>query len=779
MCNRALAWVLTALLLLTVGCMPQQQTQVTTDGIPEPGTSLRIPTIVTTLPIPTTGKCCRVTFVLRADSTSEQIIQNGEFVQQPAVESFDGKIFAGWYLDPDYVQPYDFTTPVIQDLTLYAKWTMADMVIAYSYAGYECAAFEWECKAVSTCKVGYRLEGEDPYIYVDAPLIRAVDENRVRVDILGLVGGGVYDFLIESEGGSTTLENVQIAAYDRSGYAHFGYTEGVGAYCDNGRLKDGALVVYLTEENKNNVVDSAYVDGKKVDISAYIKSLTGIGEMLNNRRYNGTDRYNVGIAKLCEVYGAVTIRVIGRVEALQNADNTSTIRGLTDYNSQGNGGSVGDNGRMARMVNAKNLTIEGVGEDACIDGWGIHFIADDEGNQYPGAGESFEVRNLSFRNYPEDAVGMEGQQDGDYRGQLTDPVQRCWIHHNSFYPGYCADPAESDKAQGDGSCDFKRGRYYTLSYNYFVDCHKTNLIGSGDDSLQFDITFHHNYWENCGSRIPLLRNANFHFYNNYVFCDITQDYGATGAKLSLSYVASIRANSYLFSENNYYDGCKSIAEIKSGGAAKAWGNTYYACFKTDGSMKVSDREKKIPNNCKYIYGGIDYSSFDTDPTLFYYNAAEKRSDCYMTDAVTARIECMLYSGVQKRTGTQTHTQINHYTPEAPLQFEGSELVIDLSKITQGATVNGIYFNGKNSSGRLKGKHQVVTFTLTEDTWISVSVSATKAENMGELVDSTGEVWSGKFTEFSGVLPAGTYFIASGSKDKEIIITDLRFSDVSS
>ncbi len=117
------------------------------------------------------------------------------------------------------------------------------------------------------------------------------------------------------------------------------------------------------------------------------------------------------------------------------------------------------------------------------------------------------MRNLTFDKYPEDAIGMEGVQEG---GKITGSVERCWVHHNTFMPGFGnigpdGKPAESDKAEGDGSCDFKRGQYFTCSYNYFTDCHKTNLVGSSDSSLQYDITYHHNWWHNCGSRIPLSR----------------------------------------------------------------------------------------------------------------------------------------------------------------------------------------------------------------------------------------------------------------------------------
>ncbi len=741
-------------------------------------TTVQTPTTTATQAKPTMDMRHTVTFVSEYGEYSQapaQAVVPGACVQQPVLDAVAGFVFAGWYETEDFSGPvFDFATPITESMTLYAKWeAVQDERILYSYAGNECAAVEWEEADPSACRVRYSLAGMEEYAYVEAPLVRKIGDNKARVDIPGLLGGRQYDIVVEASDGSIlAVRNMTIAAYDRSGYAHFNYDAGVGAYNDDGSLKAGALVIYLTEDNKNNILDYAYVDGQKVDISEYMGSYTGIGQLLNNRGLAREDRYDKCITKLTQTYGAVTIRILGTVKAEQNADGTSTIIGLTDYDSHGNGGSEGDNGRMARMVNAKNLTIEGIGEDACMDGWGVHFIADDETGKYPGAGESFEVRNIIFRNYPEDAVGMEGQQEDN---RLKDPVERCWIHHNSFYPGYCENPAESDKAEGDGSCDFKRGRYYTLSYNYFVDCHKTNLIGSGDSTLQYDITFHHNYWENCGSRIPLLRNANIHFYNNYISCDISKDQGSTGAELSLSYVSSVRANSYMFAENNYYEGCKNVVQTSSGGAVKAYGNTYYACFGDDRSVKVAGREEAVPNHCQYAADGINYTSFDTDPTLFYYDAQNKRSDCYLTDAVTARLEVLQQAGIQKRAGAKVAVEMNQHTPQSALQMNGDRLEISLNGITAGSTVNGIYFAGKGSSAGLKGKGQVITFTLLSITNIYVTVADGQAANLGELVDSSGRVWAGKFTKFSGTLPAGTYFIASGRMDKEVTVTELIFT----
>ena len=148
---------------------------------------------------------------------------------------------------------------------------------------------------------------------------------------------------------------------------------------------------------------------------------------------------------------------------------------------------------------------------------------------------------------------MEGVQANN---QITASVERCWIHHNSFLKPTITSEAESDKSEGDGSCDFKRGRYFTNSYNYYENCHKTNLMGSSDDSLQFHLSFHHNLWYGCKARQPLVRNSNVHFYNNYIV-------GTT------DYVASVRANAYLYTENNYYLGCKNAVQTTSGGTAKS------------------------------------------------------------------------------------------------------------------------------------------------------------------------------------------------------------------
>ena len=254
------------------------------------------------------------------------------------------------------------------------------------------------------------------------------------------------------------------------------------------------------------------------------------------------------------------------------------------------GGSVGDNGYMARIKSGKDITIEGIGADACINGWGLHFMAE---SSNPTLGKSFEVRNIAFRNVPEDCIGMEGVQTGS---SLTAPVERCWIHHCSFYAPKISNPAESDKSGGDGACDFKRGLYFTNSYCYYEGYHKTNLVGASDSNLQYHITYHHNYWKNCESRGPLLRQANVHMYNN-VFDGQT------------SYCMNPRANGYIFSEYNVFVSSKNPMTIKSG-AIKSYKDTFTNCKGDQDGTIVSSKSQKVSSNNKY-------ASFELDSSLSY------------------------------------------------------------------------------------------------------------------------------------------------------------------
>ena len=712
-----------------------------------------------------------------------QTVEEGKKAFKPNNPELAGQQFKGWLLNGN---PFSFDNIITGDITLVASWSPLDAKIQ-GYGAYDESLYvEWSDGAPSQASVQYRLKGDNTWQDVDQELIRAkAGANGVaRVDVLGITAGD-YDIKVQPSGGASPIElsDIAVTAYDRSGYAHFNYSEGVGAYYDDGTIKDNTLVIYVTDENKNTV-NYGYVDGQKVDLSQYLyQGKGGIGWILNNRAYSGQIN-NYGITKLCNTYGAVAVRFIGTVNAEKDETaagaKVSLIDGLTAYNSEENGGTKGDNGRMARMISAKNLTIEGIGEDATIYGWGLHLVNNDTNYQTTKAGSNFEVRNLTFANYPEDAIGMEGNVQEPQSEYTKAPVSHCWVHNNTFLPGYCASPAESDKAEGDGSCDFKRGEYFTLSYNYFTDCHKTNLIGASTKNYQYNITMHHNWWNNCGSRVPYVRNANVHFYNNYVS---TADDGEN------DYVHDADGTSFIFSESNYYFNSKQITR---GGIVKSWENTCYGCWGNKGTFKtVNTRDEAVSNSCVYR-DGKSLANFDTDPTLFYYNTQTKQSDCLLDDSITARLKVMQYAGVsgwynnnpKKDSSTPFKTNVVQHTPTTavPVPDEG-ELAITMPSSKNDTTVNGVMFHnlsGIPSTGSIKGKGQIITFMLTTEAEVSFTASAGSEDYLAELVKSDGTLYVCKGSQVNVTLPAGTYSISSGtatrtgSNAKEVTISDLKF-----
>lgn len=635
-----------------------------------------------------------------------------------------------------------------------------------SYEGLnEACAIEFSLNGADSYNVYVKGKNYEEYTLLDYKNAYYRKINNIgRFDLIGFEQGDYFFKVVpvlknKEYDLQSSVCKVSINAYDRSGYAHYKYNDGVGAYNDNGTLKDNAIVIYVTDENKDTVMGSvSELAGAMFEVPNVGGRALGIGWWLNNTQYSkqGSNTYTTNGSKLgfdmVNDEHPIVIRFVGTVTAPS---------GLTAYDSTDFGGTVGDNGNMARMKDLKNVTLEGVGYDAVIEGWGFHFISSDTtGNR----GKSFEARNLTFTKYTEDALGMEGVQEG---GKLTSPVERCWIHHITFLPGYCANPAESDKSEGDGSCDFKRGMYYTMAYCYYEYCHKTNLIGSSDDSLQFNISFHHNIWYNCGSRIPLLRQANVHFYNNYVYCDIND------SKAELSYVASLRANCYMFAENNYFEGCKNVYQQKSG-VGKSFGNSYVQCYGDFDCSDVSKRDELVSSSCGY--NGTSYANFDTNSSLFYYDSINKKSDCYITDSVSARLECL------KKSGSYYRTILNNTAcsvDRASNLYEVTDsinLSDEVLNVTIGTNIKGINFT---NSGKAKFKNQGVTFRLADVAFVTMDIvgNSSVALNAGYLISASGEVMivgSG-----SAVLNPGVYYIASCQMDKESTLNSLSFERVNS
>lgn len=96
------------------------------------------------------------------------------------------------------------------------------------------------------------------------------ESNGVRIDIPGLKAG-TYTLTVTTKKGTFTQSGIKVTSYDRSGYAHFNYSNGVGAYNDDGTLKSNAIVLYVTDSNKNSVT-----------INYNGTTVKGIGNILNS-----------------------------------------------------------------------------------------------------------------------------------------------------------------------------------------------------------------------------------------------------------------------------------------------------------------------------------------------------------------------------------------------------------------------------------------------------------------------------------------------------------------
>ncbi|MCI6021232.1 MAG: hypothetical protein MRZ64_06025, partial [[Bacteroides] pectinophilus] len=498
-----------------------------------------------------------------------------------------------------------------------------------------------------------------------------------------------------------------------------------------------AIVLYVTDDNKNSV-ELTYGG---ITVKGIGNILNSVGKECGEAGHEGECKKTSGkktiyakantnqgiIQKLAENNVPLVVRFVGTVSDSglykRGTFNASKglIDGLTAYDGDDFGGSVGDNGHMARIKSGRDITLEGIGIDATIDGWGFHFMAE---SAQPDLGKSFEVRNLKFINTPEDAIGMEGVQiSANVNSDLSASVERCWIHNNEYYCPDISNPAESDKSEGDGSVDFKRGQYFTCSYNYFEGCHKTNLVGSADSSLQYNLTYHHNYWKLCKARGPLTRNSNVHMYNNIYE-------GQT------DYAMNVRANAYIFSEYNLFYMCKNPQRIDSG-AIKSYNDSFSSCINEMGGTVVENKTDAVANNCKFAAKGIDYSKFDTDSSLSYIPTGDYELQTSITEA---------HKTIASKTGVLKEN------PVAAADVSMSSI----SYVPSGVTpVDITTLPSTLTPGKIN--KTVYAFTVGGTVDITVKYADDSLAGTGALVNEAGEC----FLVASGTarnLPAGTYII---------------------
>lgn len=172
-----------------------------------------------------------------------------------------------------------------------------------------------------------------------------------------------------------------------------------------------------------------------------------------------------------------------------NHENTSRVKGNC---------STSDDSIQFKKVS--NISLIGTGSGALFDEIGIHLRE----------ASNIIIQNVHVRNVKKS--GSPISNGGDSIG-LEKNVSNVWIDHNEL------EASGGEKDGYDSLLDIKNGvKYVTVSYNHLHHSGRGGLIGfsDSDDANDF-VTFHHNYYESIDSRMPLLRHATAHAYNNYYY----------------------------------------------------------------------------------------------------------------------------------------------------------------------------------------------------------------------------------------------------------------------
>ena len=434
------------------------------------------------------------------------------------------------------------------------------------------------------------FEGASSYnVYVDgkkidAQLIRQY-KSYYRADVLGLKEG-TYEVKVvpvnaagnEIAASANTASNLVVKSYNREGFAHFKYA-GVGAYNNDGTLKAGAKVLYITAKTAKTV--STTVNTGKP------QTITGLQSII--------DAYSKGKDST-----AIAFRFIGKV-SLSDLDHTS---------SSAEGLQI----KGAKM----NMTFEGVGDDATVYGFG--FLLREA--------VSVEFRNFAIMRCLDDAISLDTKNS------------HIWIHNMDLFYGKKGSAA--DQAKGDGTVDIKaNSQYVTVAYNRFWDNGKASMCGMKTESGPNYITYHHNWFDHSDSRMARIRTMSVHMYNNYYqHCDVYGVGATMGSSVFMesNYFDATKRPVMSSKQGTDAKSSKGTFSGEAGGLIKAYGNVFankpenfsyipYAENKTSfDAYEVSAPSEQVPSSVKTLVGGTSYNNFDTNPEIMYAYAADKATD---------------------------------------------------------------------------------------------------------------------------------------------------------
>lgn len=544
------------------------------------------------------------------------------------------------------------------------------------------------------------FEGASSYnVYVDdkkidAQLVRQY-KSYYRADVLGLKEGtySVKVVPVNADGkeiaGANTASNLVVKSYNREGFAHFKYA-GVGAYNNDGTLKAGAKVLYITAKTAKTV--STTVNTGKLEI------ITGLQSII--------DAYSKGKDKT-----PIAFRIIGKVNLSDLDHISSSAEGLQI--------------KGAMM----NMTFEGVGDDATVYGFG--FLLREA--------ESVEFRNFAIMRCLDDAMSLDTDNS------------HVWIHNMDLFYGKKGGAA--DQAKGDGTVDIKGdSKYVTVAYNRFWDNGKASMCGMKSETGENWITYHHNWFDHSDSRMARVRTMSVHMYNNYYQHNDVYGIGATSGSsifMESNYFDATKRPIMSSLQGTDAKGDGTFSGEK-GGLIKAYGNVFankpanfsyipYAENNTSfDAYEVSNPSEQVPASVKTLVGGTSYDNFDTNPSLMYAYTADKAED------VPSIVEGFYGAG------RLNHGDIDFVIPDETVVTNGHQqpwpaLASILDAYTSGVVKVFGESNAAGDGGSTEGGSTVtpiegtvlVTFTDSKPSSSIVTVSGNYATNKGTAtIDGT-------------------------------------------
>lgn len=521
-------------------------------------------------------------------------------------------------------------------------------------------------------EVSYSGNGIDKCI-TDVSLVRQYPDG-LRADIPGL-RAGEYTITIDALDNdgvlleSVTTPLVTVLPHNREGFA-FDNGNVPGGYNLDGTPKDDARIIYVSANTVNTV--SCEVKDNKGKATVY----TGLGNILS--------AYGKGADKT-----PLIIRVIGTIAS-------NEIDGLKD------GNYINFQGRNNTTAMIENITLEGIGMDATLYGYGICFKR----------AHNIEIRNIGIMLFGDDAVSMDTDNSN------------IWLHNIDFF--YGAPGSDADQVKGDGSIDMKyNSTSITISYNHFFDSGKVMGCGgtTGEDE-NLKITFHHNWFDHADSRCPRLHYTTAHIYNNYYDGVSVYSIGNT-------------TESSAFVENNYFRNCnrpmmisgqgtdsydesagtytlKGTFSGQDGGMTKAYNNifaeniprlVYYDEHPTQFDAYLADyREEVVPETVVSLKGAWPYSNFDTDASMYESVPDAPEEVPLVVTTYAGRMDGGDFKWNFDNTVDDADHEVNTALKSAIVGYTSSLLAIQgVDDITSGIVKNKADYNGKVTVYDLQGR----------------------------------------------------------------------------